>query len=680
MAGTPSTSTTQAHTRNFRPELHGLRALCICQVMCFHAWGIGTPLAVDVFVILSSFLLTSSFLKRFERGITPNLFERWMHFFKRLMPPVVITVGATLILMVVFLPQNRWPGIVQQAWAVIFLYQNWLLSSQAVDYFAAHTEGVSPLMHLWYVAIQGQVYLVVPAILILLFLLTKKSKKAIRPVVAAVFGIIAVVLFVWTVINVNTKGTSAIYFDTRSRAWEFALGCVIAAARPLAQKLNVNVAAAAEWAGLLALIYLGTNRHDNYPGPLALVTVCGAGAIMLWGDHAASWSPTRFLSLKPFQWLGDRFFGIYLVHWPVIAVYMAVRQVTTLGIYEGLILLLVGVALASLLTEWVDNPVHYSPWVNKNMWTKAAVVATALAVGAAGTGAAQAKVNRLSAEIDLGSDSYPGAKALDPNYTPTSQYPPAQPKGALLTKQWVSLPEKCTGLFANAPTLDTTEHHATCGQYTPEKNPVATVVAIGDSHMEQYSGGWMEVAEDRHWTLALEMLGACPFTSPEKSRYAECADHNRERLQWLLDAHPDAVIMVVTESHPDRPDTAVEGIDEVIKPLADAGITVVGLRDNPRFDSSPYECTQREGTDRGHLTGCVTPASYSYAQIMPDKQLRHVSGYVPIDTSSLICPDGLCWSIIGNVYVYLDNNHLTKVYSQTLADYFNKAMPPIGDE
>nr|WP_223875284.1 acyltransferase family protein [Nanchangia anserum] len=654
--------------------MHGLRALCICQVMAFHAWGIGTPLAVDIFVILSSFLLTSSFLKRFEAGVLPNLFERWMHFFKRLTPPVVATVGGTILLTFTFLPLTFLPDLIAQGWAAIFGYQNWLLAAEAVDYFAAHDEASSPLMHLWYVAIQAQVYVVVPLVLTLLYLATRSSRRWIRPLVAAVFALVAVALFLWTIHAIDRDGISAVYFDTRSRAWEFALGCVIAAARPWVSRINPHVAAAACWTGLGVLIYLGVDRHDSYPGPLALVTVAGSGALMLWGDRCAAWGPRTLLALPPFQWLGNRSYAIYLVHWPILATYMAAVGVYHLGVLEALALLVIAVALAGLLTELVDDPVHYSRWVNASMWHKCAVVALAFAVGAAGMGTMTVKMaswreraTALSAQA--GDATYPGALTLS-STGPVPDAAEAIPAPLGLDDQWMELPKRCTGPFANPPRVDSTNHTSSCRQLPLIDDAAANVVIIGDSHAQQYAAGWIDVATERRWNLGNDFMGGCMFTTPEHSFYSECETLNEQRLEWVEKIRPDIVIMVVTRTSETGTDYLMPGVEDIVARLDELGITVVGLRDNPRFGYSMYDCDQRGNVTSGHLAGCSAKVESVYAEQMPDDALDRFAHYLPVDTAEMLCPDGVCWSIIGNVYVYLDLNHLTKDYASTLDGFF----------
>lgn len=644
--------------------------------MAFHAWGTGTPLAVDIFVILSSFLLTSSFLRRFEAGSIPNLVERWMHFFKRLIPPVVAVVGATLVLAVVFLPSNYWPDLAKQGWASVLCYQNWLLSAQSVDYFAAQKDGASPLMHLWYVGIQGQVYLLVPAILTAVFVLTSKRRSWARPAVALVFSAIALVLFVWTVRAIAAEGTSVVYFDTRSRAWEFALGCVIAAVRPLAARLPAALASLAQWAGLGALCYLGVIRYDNYPGPLALVTVAGAGALMLWGDRGSSWAPAGLLRLAPLQWLANRSYGIYLVHWPILDVYMLRTGRSELGVLEGLVLLVIAVALAGLLTELIDDPVHYAPWANATVWRKTAVVATSLAVAVAGLSIFSTKIERLQAQAPHASSeptNYPGARALTEGYDRSIERPGALPRPISLDDQWVSLAEPCSGPFASPPEVDTEFHVSSCQQQPLLPRAHARAVIVGDSHAEQYSAGWIPVARERGWDLAASLMGGCPLTTPEASPYDDCADLNRQRREWLAALEPDIVILVVTKTQVGGPEIALPGVDEIVETLTRSGAVVLGLRDNPRFRSSPYDCTQRRQIGGGHLAGCAKAAREIYAHEMPDEQLRGLPGYFGIDTRPILCPDGACWSLIGNVFVYLDNNHLTEDFATTLAPFFLRA-------
>ncbi|MFC2641905.1 MAG: acyltransferase family protein, partial [Propionibacterium acidifaciens] len=132
-----------------RKDIQGLRAVCMMQVLAYHAWRIGSPIGVDAFIMISAYLMTGSFVRRTEAGRMPFFAERWANTFKRLLPPLVVTVLATLGASALILPQTRWDELITQGFASVTYWQNWRLAAVSANYFAANRGVASPLQHLW---------------------------------------------------------------------------------------------------------------------------------------------------------------------------------------------------------------------------------------------------------------------------------------------------------------------------------------------------------------------------------------------------------------------------------------------------------------------------------------------------------------------------------------------------
>ena len=98
-------------TRRFRPEIQGLRALCALQIIVFHAWQVGSPIGVDVFIMVSAFLLADSFIRGSDAGKSYSVCKRWIQTFRRLLPPLVVTILLAIALTIKYLPKTRWMEI-----------------------------------------------------------------------------------------------------------------------------------------------------------------------------------------------------------------------------------------------------------------------------------------------------------------------------------------------------------------------------------------------------------------------------------------------------------------------------------------------------------------------------------------------------------------------------------------
>ncbi|MEV8143918.1 acyltransferase [Specibacter sp. NPDC078709] len=146
------------------PEVQGLRAVAVLMVVTYHVWFGRISGGVDIFLLISSFLLTGQFTRKLESGRAPELFKYWSHLFKRLLPMIVLTLLATLIGVYLLLPQTVWISMFGQTWASLLYYQNWCLAAESVDYYATDHSAASPLQHLWSPSIQGQIFILWPLI------------------------------------------------------------------------------------------------------------------------------------------------------------------------------------------------------------------------------------------------------------------------------------------------------------------------------------------------------------------------------------------------------------------------------------------------------------------------------------------------------------------------------------
>src|SRR5688572_18866713 len=193
--GRGNEATREGRKPTFRPEVQGLRALAVLMVVTYHVWLGRVSGGVDIFLLISAFLLTLSFVRKIEAGQPLNLIRHWLHLSKRLLPAAVVVLLGILAGTWLILPQTRWPDVLDQAWASLLYRQNWLLADTAVDYYAQDHSGASPLQHFWSLSIQGQVFILWPlifagtaALLALVRRVPALNKVNYRGLLALVFG------------------------------------------------------------------------------------------------------------------------------------------------------------------------------------------------------------------------------------------------------------------------------------------------------------------------------------------------------------------------------------------------------------------------------------------------------------------------------------------------------------
>lgn len=654
-------------TNVFRPEIQGLRALCALQIMVFHAWQIGTPIGVDVFIMISAFLLADSFVRACDKGQIPSVIKRWIQTFRRLLPPLVVAILFAIALTIMYLPKTRWLEVIKQSWASLFYYQNWYLQSELVDYFAPDHSLSSPLMHMWCIAVQGQIFILFPLIFAGTAILSRKLQISIRKGLVVVFSTAAVVSFVWLLLKFFDGTASQYYFDTRIRFWEFAIG-VLAAIGFDKVKAKSHWQDALGWVSIAIVTVFGLGSVDTYPGPFCVLPIAAASLVMLFVRSDSISTSARFLSCLPLVYIGNISYALYLVHWPLFAVYMAARQESNLSFLEGGLLFVLSLGLAVLLTDLVDNPVRSLEVFNKTWARKVGVIALALAVGVSGIAAASWQINRrLSPRGVEDASGHPGARVLLQDNPPTSYKHEPLPTPTELEDQWAGLPYSCVDSFANAPDFgDAAGHANSCRQLHETETGGSHVLVIGDSHAEQYLPAIQKTAEDRNWNLAALLMGGCKLSRAYNGQDDICRDWVDAGIDWALNSvKPDAVIMVSTFTQPGVPDEVLPDLSEVVSEFTSHGIQVIGMRDNPNFSRNMYECA----ISAANPDSCSIPYADVYSNSL-DGLPTEISGFYFVDLSKQICPNDMCSPLVGNIYVYMDHDHLTKYYSQTLEGFF----------
>src|SRR5699024_6145287 len=198
---------------SFRPAIRGVRGTAVLVVVLYHVWFDRVSGGVDVFLFISAFFLTGTFLRRMEAGAPLAPIAYWARTFKRLLPPAALVILSTLAAVLLLLPPTTWLTTLEDAAGSLLQVQNWVLIGRDTDYDAATGAATSTLQHFWSLSIQGQVFLLWPLLFALCAVVARRSRFSPRAVVAVVFGVIAVASFGWSVHSTGVQQPIA-YFDT----------------------------------------------------------------------------------------------------------------------------------------------------------------------------------------------------------------------------------------------------------------------------------------------------------------------------------------------------------------------------------------------------------------------------------------------------------------------------------
>lgn len=364
----------------FRPDIQGLRALAVGLVVLEHftGWPSGGFIGVDVFFVISGYLISDLLLRELDRRGRISLREFYARRMRRIFPMAVVVLLATVaVAFALFSAARADSTAVDAFWALIFL-ENWHLAQVGTDYFRMG-DAVSPVQQYWSLSVEEQYYLVWP--LLLITITSIAAWWARKPPVAKhgasgdqsidttrlravgwVLALITVSSFVWAVVQTNSNATYA-YFSTLTRAWELAAGALLAVwlfRRPLA--LDSATRGLLTGFGLAAIIYAALRINDGsaFPGPWAALPVAATMLVLATAAGAQGLGP-RILATSPMQFLGAISYSLYLWHFPVMVFVFATLGVNVASVATALA---ISLTLSVASYQLIEQPIRHSKWLS----------------------------------------------------------------------------------------------------------------------------------------------------------------------------------------------------------------------------------------------------------------------------------------------------------------------------
>lgn len=298
--------------RDYQPELDGLRALAVIGVLLCHlevSWLPGGFVGVDIFLVLSGFLITRLIAGEIEQTGRFRFGNFYVRRIRRLYPALVTTVIVAWIGSFLLLSPGQMDGFAQSAIAALFSYSNVLFYMQA-DYFDALATS-KPLLHTWSLSVEEQFYLLWP---LTLMIAHRAFGRRGMLIALAVIGVASLALAQYWL----TANRTAAFYMLPARAIELGLGGLLVFLPPLRNRWLLNAATLVGVVAMLVPMVLYTEATP-FPGLPAMLPCLGA-ALFIAGSRSAAAAPFR---LGPVAWVGRISYSLYLVHWPLIVLWRA---------------------------------------------------------------------------------------------------------------------------------------------------------------------------------------------------------------------------------------------------------------------------------------------------------------------------------------------------------------------
>ncbi len=681
-----SDPSTRTAARRWRGDVEGLRAVAVGLVLAYHA-GLGPPggfLGVDVFFVVSGFVITTQIVREVERSGGLSLVSFYARRAKRLLPAagLVLLTSAALTW---FLAPRTQRGVfgLDIAGAAGYVV-NWVFANRSVDYLAEDLQP-SPVLHFWSLAVEEQFYLVWPlAILLILALRTRLRRGSTRLALAVgLSALIIIPTFTWSLV-LTADDPARAFFVTTTRLWEMGIGAFVALGARRWQRLPERAAATAGWLGLLALgaAALLYTRATAWPGYAALLPTLATATVIIAGFRAHHTGPEALLGTRPLRWVGALSYSLYLWHWPVLRAAEWIHG--PLSTRAGTAAVLLSIAPAWLSYRYVENPLRTNPWLGHHPRRALTVGATISALCLA-TGLTMWAVNRSAAD-DRGGRTDAGWASL--TTPPGAEQPGDLPFYDRLTPTPEGAPDDVPRLYADGCQTRVSEDEVrpcTGG----DRDGTVSVAVVGDSKVAQWVPAIDRIARAHGWRVTVYTKSACPFVDAEVdldgAPNRSCRRWGLEVLDRLTGAdRPDVVITSTVYSqaldaggHP-TPTAYRRALAATWDRLRAGGTRVVAISDTPSPSHEVgvvYECVAEHRDDPARCSWRYAPSSASHALAAVAAQ----TGAAWVDMDPWVCPGRRCVGVYRNVLTYRQGSHLTGTFVELLsAPLEQQLVPAVG--
>jgi peptidoglycan/LPS O-acetylase OafA/YrhL len=658
--------------------VQGLRAIAVLLVVLYHS-GVETLsggfIGVDAFFVISGFLITTHLLESLAadgRISFPAFYARRA---RRILPAALLVAALTTLAARLWMPPLALDEVAHGAIATAFYVPNFLFAVQGTDYLAGTSPSV--FQHYWSLGIEEQFYLFWPAILAAGFVLCGRRMGRLFALAGGLT--LASLLACVLLMDVSTPWT---FFGLHTRAWELGVGALIGflLRSRAAQRLQHPAVGLLAWAGLAALL-AGALLYDDataFPGAAAALPVLATAAMIVGGNASGGLHATRLLGLAPFQLIGAISYSLYLVHWPLqIIPQAAVGEESPLPLTARLALGAVAVPLAWLLYRFVERPVIAWPALRNRsaLLTGAAALAASLALVAVAVG-----VHRVGAEAELSTDrTAPEAGALrtDPQGT---DFVPANLEPTLKTAADDNPSIYDDDCHRSQPSTDAS------GCQIGENPDAPLVFLFGDSHAASWYPALARLAEDGEIRLDTNTKSSCSSVDVplllDGVEYGECAQWRSDVVSRIQQEEPALVLLANhgTEEWEmiDGDDPAgqwQDGLESTIREI-DGAAEVAVLADVPLQGSDPARCLSN---NLEHADACdaTVQEAFSPEVIETEEAAAQAAEAEYLDLNSYLCNEETCPTIIDNLLVYRDEQHLTATFSARLAEPLEEKIRPL---
>jgi len=613
------------------PQIQGLRALAALLVTLFHAkWVSGGFIGVDIFYVISGFLITGLLLREIERTGTINFKEFYARRFKRLLPTSFFVLAITAVISWALIPATMRSSLGRDVIAASLYVSNYLFAWWQADYQNLDATP-SPVIHYWSLAVEEQFYFIWPMLILIFFTLAKALKN--RIFLTYFVAAITLTSFIFSIYLTETSPIWAFY-SLPTRAWELGLGALLVLIPPIKTKKFVGLFGFT----LLIISAFVFNEGTAFPGINAALPVLGTVLLLATIN---SWPPVLndVANSRLFQWLGEISYPLYLWHWPLL-VLPSTYLARPLEVYERVLAIIATILLADLTHRFVEEPFRSKKIASVIVYKKSSYV-TVISVFM-GVLIMFSNSDRIDVSGVNGSVSLAQIKARPLVYDDGCHANYSQTQSA-----------KCE--YGN---LDSKK----------------IMVLYGDSHAAQWFPALLEIANRSGYKLISLTKSACPAVDTKRNdqggfKMSRCAQWRENTTKRIREIQPDVLIMSSFQyfaqppQFKDRNAWWDDGQRRLLQAVKTASPQLIYVTDTPHPTRD--------------IPACLTNNSISKCNTSERSQNLSIQGFKVIDPNPWLCSN-VCPAVKDGVVAYRDASHISVDMSIALIPRLTQALRDQG--
>ena len=650
----------------FVTHIQGLRAIAVVAVIVYHFTPVlpAGYLGVDMFFVISGYVITLSIVNGVKRrtfSVRNFLLRRYW----RLAPALVATVFTTLILSSLILPPlGRLQDAALTGFAAIVGVSNVAIAILSGDYFNPNA-ALNPLLHTWSLSLEAQFYAGLAIVIALSFAFG--LQRIPRPLLfAAFFALVALSLGSFLAFSGDSQGLLGHmfgFYSPLSRAWQFALGSVLALPA-VVEKLGATLfSRLAQIAPVcLAILFLGLlGVFGTSYGQGGALAVTLATASLLPGRFSPASTFSRIVSSRPMLWIGDRSYSIYLWHWPV---FLFLGEITNLNEFQAPLAAIVTALVGALSFRYFESPVLGKESRSHSHLRRNSALLTFLAVPLA--------ISLWFIPRTIWEDRFETA----------TEKPPGYELG-------------CHGPVGNSDSLAICDWPSNLEEISEE-----VVYLIGDSNAAMYTEGLRRATQIESARLRVATASGCPYLGglevwqAPNNGYRACVEWQELVSEHLRKAPPSTVVLGFSgdywtwndrfvrelngqpiSNRTERQEVLSVALRRTILELEKSGHKVYVLNPIPHWEGE-FSWALRECKLLDILQGCSMEMPLGLFEMKNESMYKSVEASLSytsatlIDLNSAICPAGNCQTGDERIQIYKDSTHITNEYSIELTKRF----------